>query len=133
MAKSMSPDEPFESVRPPQSGQNGGVAGAAAEFRRETAGPAQDVGNDVSELKRDLAKLAETVQNLVARNADTLTAEVKNRADQATRMAKDGAAVVSDEMERGYQQASEVVQRNPMASLFTAVAVGFFLGMMGRR
>jgi ElaB/YqjD/DUF883 family membrane-anchored ribosome-binding protein len=126
MAKSMS-EENFETAR------NGRLGAIGEEFRDETAGPAREVGDDVAELRRDIAKLAETVQGLVSRNAESLTGEVKARAEQATRMAKDGAAVVTDEMERYYGQASEVVQRNPMASLFTAVAVGFFLGMMGRK
>lgn len=109
-----------------------GARGRAENVRRDLREAQETAGDDLAELRRDLAKLTETVSNLVSNQAgharSTVTdaaAGIYDSGAEALRYAEDQARTARDDIVR-------TIERNPMTAVAAALGVGMILGMMNR-
>jgi ElaB/YqjD/DUF883 family membrane-anchored ribosome-binding protein len=120
------------------------IGAAAGEAMTSAASDLQAIRNDLNSLKDTLAKFMAQATNEAARSAREVSASVAgqvkdavgNAGDVAGDLADKGSQFAATAGERAKTFAGEIeamARRNPLGALAGAVAIGFLIGVWGRR
>jgi ElaB/YqjD/DUF883 family membrane-anchored ribosome-binding protein len=101
----------------------------------------QAIRNDLSNLKDTLARFMAQASSEAAKSARDVSLSVAGRVkdavgDVADELADKGTQFVSTAGEQGKTLAAEIeamARRNPLGALAGALAIGFLIGVWGRR
>jgi ElaB/YqjD/DUF883 family membrane-anchored ribosome-binding protein len=128
----------------PFADRNGAASQTTTSQTEEIAYSAQNADDDLKALRKDLAGLRDALTAFISHAADRTAGAAQNAAatakDQAaaaaSKLAEHGAAAASEAAAQAKGAAAELEQmarRNPLGALAAAAAIGFVIGMMGRR
>jgi ElaB/YqjD/DUF883 family membrane-anchored ribosome-binding protein len=91
-----------------------------------SGGPAADF----HDLKRDVAKLTETVTGLVKGQASAAGTTVREAMDSAKSTIGDTASQASDRVSSLGAELEATIERNPLTAVLIALSVGLVAGML---
>ncbi len=117
------------------------IEAAAGEAMTAAAADLQAIRNDLSNLKDTLARFMAQASSEAAKSARDVSSSVAGQVkdavvDVADDLAGKGTQFVSTAGEQGKTLAAEIeamARRNPLGALAGALAIGFLLGVWGRR
>ena len=117
------------------------IEAAAGEAMTAAAADLQAIRNDLSNLKDTLARFMAQASSEAAKSARDVSSSVAGQlkdavGDVADDLAGKGTQFVSTAGEQGKTLAAEIeamARRNPLGALAGALAIGFLLGVWGRR
>ena len=117
------------------------IEAAAGEAMTAAASDLQAIRNDLSNLKDTLARFMAQASSEAAKSARDVSSSVAGQVkdavgDVAGDLAGKGAEFVSTAGEQGKTLAADIeamARRNPLGALAGAFAVGFLIGVWGRR
>ena len=143
------PEAPSKDPKPASVGESlargkEAIGAAASEAMTAASSDLQAIRNDLNNLKDTLAKFMDQATHEAARSAREVSASVSSRVRDAVGEAGDVASSLAD---KGTQFASTagdqaktlageieaMARRNPLGALAGAVAIGFLIGVWGRR
>ena len=104
---------------------------------------ASDVRDDLSAVRNDLARLADTVSNLVSGQSSAARSNARSYVDQArdqlysrandvSKMGGMFASEARDRFSNANQEIESRIERNPITAVLIAAGVGMVLGLMSR-
>ncbi len=117
------------------------IEAAAGEAMTAAAADLQAIRNDLSNLKDTLARFMAQASSEAAKSARDVSSSVAGQVkdavvDVADDLAGKGTQFVSTAGEQGKTLAAEIeamARRNPLGALAGALAIGFLIGVWGRR
>jgi ElaB/YqjD/DUF883 family membrane-anchored ribosome-binding protein len=117
------------------------IEAAASEAMTAAAADLQAIRNDLSNLKDTLARFMAQASSEAAKSARDVSSSVAGQVkdavgDVADELADKGTQFVSTAGEQGKTLAAEIeamARRNPLGALAGALAIGFLIGVWGRR
>jgi ElaB/YqjD/DUF883 family membrane-anchored ribosome-binding protein len=117
------------------------IEAAASEAMTAAAADLQAIRNDLSNLKDTLARFMAQASSEAAKSARDVSSSVAGRVKDAVgdvgdELADKGTQFVSTAGEQGKTLAAEIeamARRNPLGALAGALAIGFLIGVWGRR
>ena len=117
------------------------IEAAASEAMPAAAADLQAIRNDLSNLKDTLARFMAQASSEAAKSARDVSSSIAGQlkdavGDVADDLAGKGTQFVSTAGEQGKTLAAEIeamARRNPLGALAGALAIGFLLGVWGRR
>jgi ElaB/YqjD/DUF883 family membrane-anchored ribosome-binding protein len=117
------------------------IEAAASEATTAAASDLQAIRNDLNNLKDTLARFVAQASSEAAKSARDVSSSVAGQVkgavgDVAGDLADKGAEFVSTAGEQGKTLAAELeamARRNPLGALAGALAIGFLIGVWGRR
>jgi len=117
------------------------IEAAASEAMTAAAADLQAIRNDLSNLKDTLARFMAQASSEAAKSARDVSSSVAGQVkdavgDVADELAHKGTQFVSTASEQGKTLAAEIeamARRNPLGALAGALAIGFLIGVWGRR
>ena len=117
------------------------IEAAASEAMPAAAADLQAIRNDLSNLKDTLARFMAQASSEAAKSARDVSSSIAGQlkdavGDVADDLAGKGTQFVSTAGEQGKTFAAEmeaIARRNPLGALAGALAIGFLIGVWGRR
>lgn len=117
------------------------IEAAATEAMPAAAADLQAIRNDLSNLKDTLARFMAQASSEAAKSARDVSSSIAGQlkdavGDVADDLAGKGTQFVSTAGEQGKTLAAEmeaIARRNPLGALAGALAIGFLIGVWGRR
>ena len=117
------------------------IEAAASEAMPAAAADLQAIRNDLSNLKDTLARFMAQASSEAAKSARDVSSSIAGQlkdavGDVADDLAGKGTQFVSTAGEQGKTLAAEmeaIARRNPLGALAGALAIGFLIGVWGRR
>jgi ElaB/YqjD/DUF883 family membrane-anchored ribosome-binding protein len=117
------------------------IEAAASEAMTAAASDLQAIRNDLNNLKDTLARFMAQASSEAAKSARDVSSSVAGQVkdavgDVAGDLAGKGAQFVSTAGEQGKTLAADIeamARRNPLGALAGALAIGFLIGVWGRR
>ncbi|MBV9969913.1 MAG: hypothetical protein JO228_08010 [Xanthobacteraceae bacterium] len=113
------------------------LGSAAANAVADASSDLEALRNDLASLKSTLARFMAEAGGEAARSAREVSSSVAGQVgDTASDLAERGARFAASTGEQAKSLAGEIeafARRNPLGALAGAVAVGFIIGMWGRR
>jgi len=117
------------------------IEAAASEAMTAAAADLQAIRNDLSNLKDTLARFMAQASSEAAKSARDVSSSIAGQlkdavGDVADDLAGKGTQFVSTAGEQGKTLAAEmeaIARRNPLGALAGALAIGFLIGVWGRR
>jgi len=117
------------------------IEAAASEAMPAAAADLQAIRNDLSNLKDTLARFMAQASSEAAKSARDVSSSIAGQlkdavGDVAGDLAGKGTQFVSTAGEQGKTLAAEmeaIARRNPLGALAGALAIGFLIGVWGRR
>lgn len=91
---------------------------------------AQDLSTDFATLRGDLAKLTETVSNLVKNQTDNAGTTVRTAIGQARDTISTTASQATDRVTSISNEFESSIERNPLTAVLIALGVGVVAGML---
>jgi len=88
--------------------------------------------SDYDALRTDIAKLSETVTQLVAKQADLAGGRVADAVDNAKAALADSAGKAQDRVKSAGAELEASIERNPYSAVLIALGIGVALGLMNR-
>ena len=93
---------------------------------------AQDINEQLTALKDDVAKLTHTLSDLVKAQAGEAVAQMKHAAGDAVAAGSEMAARASQTVRTSSAEIEAYVERNPWTAVLIAGGIGMMLGLMNR-
>jgi ElaB/YqjD/DUF883 family membrane-anchored ribosome-binding protein len=113
------------------------IGSAAADAMAEATSDLQAIRADLNNLKNTLAKFMSQASNEAVKSAREVSSSVADQVqDAASDLAGKGSQLASTAGEQAKTLAGEIeamARRNPLGALAGAVAIGFVIGLWGRR
>ena len=113
------------------------IGGVAADAMADAASDLQAIRNDLDNLKNTLARFVAQAREETVKSARDVSSTVADQfGDAANDLAGKGSAFAAAAGEQAKTLAGEIeafARRNPLGALAGAVAVGFVIGLWGRR
>ena len=101
--------------------------------RSRTAAEVETLEEQIDTLKKDIASISTTLQDLVKTGVREGRAKAERTADYYKRQGKEQADAAMDSA-RAYGEALEGhIERNPFSAVLVALGLGFLIGLMSRR
>jgi ElaB/YqjD/DUF883 family membrane-anchored ribosome-binding protein len=91
-----------------------------------------DVAADLAALRRDVARLAETMSALVQQQTQAASHRVSEAVGDARDKIAGAAADAQDRVRAASGEIEACIERNPLMSVLIAVGVGLSLGLLSR-
>jgi ElaB/YqjD/DUF883 family membrane-anchored ribosome-binding protein len=89
-----------------------------------------DIAADFANLRKDVAKLSDTVTHLLKSRADSASHTVADALDSAKGTLAAGAAQASHRVSGLGAELEATIERNPLTSVLVALSIGLVAGMM---
>ena len=99
---------------------------------KDMEGLGRKAADDYSSLREDIAKLSETVSQLVSNHADNAGARVKDAMDTAKVALVDTAGKAQDRVSSAGAEIEASIERNPYSAVLIALGIGLALGLLNR-
>jgi ElaB/YqjD/DUF883 family membrane-anchored ribosome-binding protein len=113
------------------------IGSAAADAMAEATSDLQAIRSDLNNLKNTLSKFMTQASNEAVKSAREVSSSVAGQVeDAASGLADKGSQFASTAGDQAKSLAGEIeamARRNPLGALAGAVAIGFVIGMWGRR
>lgn len=97
-----------------------------------SAHASQDIHEQLTALKDDIAKLTHTLSGLVKAQAGEAVSQVKQAAGDAAAAGSDLAARATQSVRTSSAEIEAYVERNPWSAVLIAGGIGMMLGLMNR-
>lgn len=98
----------------------------------KTTETADELRDELSALRADLAALVETVKEMGRDRADSAIHSAKEAVDHAAQRLKLSAEEARQRGEAAADEIEAMVTRHPIGTLFVALGLGFLIGRIGR-
>jgi ElaB/YqjD/DUF883 family membrane-anchored ribosome-binding protein len=125
------------SVTDPNNRGKDAIAGVAGNAANSAGSDLQAIRDDLNNLKETLSRFMSQASNEAVKSARQAASNVAGQVgDVAGDLANRGSQVVSSAGDQAKTFAAELesmARRNPLGALAGAVAIGVFIGVMGRR
>jgi ElaB/YqjD/DUF883 family membrane-anchored ribosome-binding protein len=92
----------------------------------------RDVPTDLASLREDIAKLTNTVTDLVSKQASDATESIMGVVGDAGKKLSETTADAREGMSNLGAGMESTIERNPMISILLAFSSGIFLGLLSR-